>query len=94
MKDNNLKKVPYALVIGILNSAKPVFTRIEGTTVTMCHLVTDSGFVLGSGESCCLNPADFVQEYGEEAAEKNARINAENNVWHGEGYARAMGYVN
>lgn len=51
---------------------KTVFTRIEGTTITHCAIVLANGFSV-TGESACVDPANFDQKMGEEIAFKNAR---------------------
>ena len=52
-----------------------------------------NGFVIGSGFSACVNPADYNQELGEKYAIERALADAENNLWQCEGYARAMLYT-
>jgi hypothetical protein len=47
-----------------------VFTRI-GETVTHCRVVLDNGFSV-SGESACVNVANYNQQIGEKIAYDNA----------------------
>lgn len=60
------------------------YTRLEGTTKTFCHIfIGDSGFSV-TGESACLNPADFDETVGRDFAFKDAF----NKLWPLEGYHR------
>lgn len=60
------------------------YTRLEGTTKTFCHIfIGDSGFSV-TGESACLNPADFDEAVGRDFAFKDAF----NKLWPLEGYHR------
>lgn len=60
------------------------YTRLEGTTKTFCHIfIGDSGFSV-TGESACLNPADFDGAVGRDFAFKDAF----NKLWPLEGYHR------
>lgn len=88
-----VEKTPYDRVQVLLNSCIPIFTRVEGTTKTYCDLQMPNGFVIGSGFSACVNPADYNQELGEKYAKERALADAENNLWQCEGYARAMLYT-
>lgn len=88
-----VEKTPYDRVQTLLNSCTPIFTRVEGTTKTYCDLKMPNGFVIGSGFSACVNPADYNQELGEKYAKERALADAENNLWQCEGYARAMLYT-
>lgn len=61
------------------------FFRPEGCgTLTTCVLTMKNGLFI-TGESACLNPADFDAALGE----KYARENAFSKLWQLEGYARA-----
>lgn len=60
------------------------YTLVEGTTKTLCHIfIGDSGFSV-TGESACLNPADFDEVAGRDYAFKDAF----NKLWPLEGYHR------
>jgi len=60
------------------------YTRLAGTTKTFCHIfIGDSGFSV-TGESACLNPADFDETVGRDFAFKDAF----NKLWPLEGYHR------
>lgn len=60
------------------------YTRLAGTTKTFCHIfIGDSGFSV-TGESACLNPADFDEAVGRDFAFKDAF----NKLWPLEGYHR------
>src|SRR4051812_7890277 len=50
--------------------ANTTFTRI-GETVTHCRIVLDNGFSV-SGESACVNAANYNQQIGEKIAYDNA----------------------
>lgn len=57
------------------------YHRLDGTTVTICALTLRSGFVV-TGESACLDPANFDAAIGE----KIAYDNAVEKMWELEGY--------
>lgn len=57
------------------------YHRLDGTTVTICALTLRSGFVV-TGESACLDPANFDAEIGEQIAYANAF----EKLWQLEGY--------
>ena len=57
------------------------YHRLDGTTVTICALTLRSGFVV-TGESACLDPANFDATIGE----KIAYDNAVEKIWELEGY--------
>lgn len=60
------------------------YTRLEGTTKTFCHIfIGNDGFSV-TGESACLNPADFDEAVGRDFAFKDAF----NKLWPLEGYHR------
>lgn len=60
------------------------YTRLEGTTKTFCHIfIGDSGFSV-TGESACLNPADFDEAVERDLAFKDAF----HKLWPLEGYHR------
>lgn len=59
------------------------YTRLDGTTKTFAHVFIGEFSV--TGESACLNPADFDKELGE----KYAFENAFEKLWQLEGYHRA-----
>lgn len=49
-----------------------IYSRIEGTTITHCAIVLANGFSV-TGESACVDPAEFNEQTGREIAFKNAR---------------------
>lgn len=57
------------------------------TNVTVARAFLPSGFMVGRGESSCVDPANFDAEIGVEIAMDNARRNARENLWEFEGYA-------
>lgn len=52
-----------------------------GTTLTVCCLILDTGFTV-TGESACIDPANFDPETGR----RIARNEAINKLWQLEGY--------
>ena len=68
---------------------KTEYTRLEGTTKTFCHIFIGENFSI-TGESACLNPADFDEATGREYAYKDAF----SKLWQLEGYHRARCAVN
>lgn len=53
----------------------------EGTTTTHCMITVRNGFTF-TGESACVDPANFNKKLGEEIAYRNAF----NKIWSHEGY--------
>lgn len=47
------------------------YHRFEGTTVTICCLTLDNGFT-ATGESACVDPAEYVEALGKEIAYRAA----------------------
>lgn len=54
----------------------------EGSTLTVCCLTLKNGFTV-TGESACVDPANYNQELGESIAKKNAI----EKIWLVAGYA-------
>lgn len=53
------------------------YVRIEGSTVTICHLELDNGFSV-RGESACVDPLNYDEKIGQ----KIAWDNAFGKLWH------------
>jgi hypothetical protein len=62
---------------------KAEYTHLAGTTKTFCHIFVGDFSV--TGESACLNPADFDEVLGRQYAYKDAF----DQLWKLEGYHRA-----
>ena len=60
---------------------RAIFTRILGTTTTLCSLMLRNGFIV-NGESAAVSLENFDQEIGEKIARENAR----DKIWALEGY--------
>lgn len=88
-----LVKVEYNEVKALVALAKPIFTVIEGTSKTTCDLQMPNGYLIGSGESNCINPDDFNKELGEQMSYNRAVENAIQNTFRCEAYARVIGYT-
>lgn len=61
-----------------------IFLNPLGTTLTVCVIKLRNGFTV-TGESACVDPANYRREIGEKIAYDNAR----NKIWLLEGYALA-----
>jgi Phage protein (N4 Gp49/phage Sf6 gene 66) family len=59
------------------------FLRVPDSTVTICVLRLQNGFIV-LGHSACINPADFDQSLGENIAYEKAL----DQIWQLEGYRR------
>lgn len=57
------------------------YTRHESSTTTVCFLTLKSGFVV-TGQSACIDPANFNEEIGQRCAYDNAF----DKLWELEGY--------
>lgn len=60
---------------------KEQYHVFEGTTLTICCLTLRNGYTV-TGESACVNPANFIKATGE----KYAKEQAVNKIWMLEGY--------
>ena len=65
-------RVTPALLDREVAAGKVVFTKIEGTNITHCAIVLRNGFSV-TGESACVDPANFDEQIGRDIALKNAR---------------------
>jgi hypothetical protein len=63
-----------------------VFSVPEGTTSTFCHAYLGT-FLLDSGFSACVVPANFIKETGERISRADAENKAVQALWKLEGYA-------
>lgn len=79
-------KVSYQHITELLASLEYKFTRVEGTTKTICTAILPNGFMVGSGESACVVPEEFNQLLGEQYAKERAMADATNELWKLEGY--------
>ena len=60
---------------------KEQFFNLDGTTLTICLLTLQNGFVV-TGESACASPEKFNKEIGDRIAKENAV----HKIWALEGY--------
>lgn len=72
-------------ILGLIEEEQ--FHVFPGTTTTVCALKLTNGFVV-TGESACINPADFDAEMGQKIARENA-IQA---IWKVEGYRQKQAF--
>lgn len=70
-----LKRVKYAVV-----------QQPEGTTSTFVHAYLDGKFLLGTGFSACVDPANFNADIGLRIATADAQAKATSALWGFEGY--------
>jgi hypothetical protein len=86
MKPEDTAALPDRITIDHLNSiiVAEQFERPIGTTLTICILSLRNGFTV-TGESACVDPANFDKTKGEEIA----RANAFDKLWPLEGYLLA-----
>ena len=71
--ENFKKKGGFAITKEFLDSqiTSVKYFVIEGTTVTICHMMLDNGFSV-RGESACISAVNFDEEIGQRIAYKNA----------------------
>lgn len=68
--------------LDITNKIKDVeYVRVSNTTITFCILTLENGFTV-TGESACVDPANFSSEIGNRIAYQNAF----DKIWQLEGY--------
>lgn len=60
--------------------------HFPGTTAIVAAAVLPDGFVVATGYSACISPANFKAEIGERIAGDNARAAARSKLWELEGY--------
>lgn len=63
-----------------------VRSQPEGTTSTFMHAYLDNRFLLATGFSACVDPANFIQATGDRIAKEDAMNKAKNELWKLEGY--------
>lgn len=79
-------KVGYEHILKMVESLEYKFAFVEGTTATVCKAVLPNGFIVGHGESACVDPNEFNKEIGMKFAKERAVENATNELWKLEGY--------
>lgn len=60
--------------------------HFPGTTTTIAVAMLPDGFVVATGHSACISPANFKRHIGEQIASDNARAAARAKLWELEGY--------
>lgn len=75
---------------GILSTGVASFFTLEGTNYTVAVIHFADGWS-ESGQSVCVNPADFNQELGESLSKAAAMKNAEAHYWPTIGYMAMIG---
>ena len=81
-----MNKVPVQHIEGLKTKLEYKFTRVEGTTITVCHAFLPNGFMVGVGESACIDPAEFDEDLGRKYAKERAEKDATITLWQLEGY--------
>ena len=81
-----MNKVSPDLINAQVDSLTFSYARIGGSTVTVCCAFLPNGFQVGTGESACVDPANYDQALGEKYAKERAVANARNKLWELEGY--------
>ncbi len=79
-----------AFVQAILATATHVYNQLPGTNYTVCVSTFADGWSM-TGQSVCVDPADFNQELGETIARDNAISDAETHYWRTSGYLAMIG---
>ena len=79
-----------AAVMTLVSSGKSVYHQLPNTNYTVCVLTFDDGWSV-TGESVCVDPADFNQATGEGIARDNAINDAETHYWRVFGYMAMVG---
>lgn len=79
-------KVEASHVQSMSDSLSFKFERIGDSTVTVCCAFLPNGFQVATGESACVDPANYDQELGEKYAKERAVKIAGDKIWELEGY--------
>lgn len=74
----------------IIATGKSVFNQLPNTNYTICVTTFEDGWSV-TGQSVCVDPADFNQELGERIALDNAVQDAETHYWRTSGYLAMIG---
>ena len=83
MKQN---KVEFEHINALVGSLSFMFSRIGDSTVTVCCAFLPNGFQVSTGESSCVDPANYDQDLGEKYAKERAINAAKDKLWDLEGY--------
>lgn len=75
---------------GILSTGVASFFPLEGTNYTIAKVTFADGWSV-TGQSVCVDPADFNQELGDSFAKADAMKNAEAHYWPTIGYMAMIG---
>lgn len=81
----NQTKVEFTHIQTMASSLSYEYAKI-GAKTTVCCAFLPCGFQVASGESACVDPANYDQELGEKYAKERAEANAINKLWELEGY--------
>lgn len=81
-----MNKVPYEHIQKMMSTLDFQFERIGDSTVTVCCAFLPNGFQVSTGESACVDPANYDQALGEKFARERAIAAAESKLWELEGY--------
>ena len=86
-----MEKVTAEHLESLIKSVTYYRVEIDGkpTNMTQCYIELVNGFIL-TGESSCLNAADYNKDLGEDYAYNEAFAK----MWQLEGYHRAMSHAN
>lgn len=79
-------RVDFKHIQNMIDSLEYKFTVVDGTTITFCVATLPNGFVVGRGESACVDPNNFDKALGEKFAQERAEQDAINKLWELEGY--------
>lgn len=72
-------------VDSILATAEFVYNQLPNTNYTICVATFEDGWSV-TGQSVCVDPADFNKEKGESIARENALNDASTHYWRVAGY--------
>lgn len=82
-------KVSKEHIDNLLSKCTLHYNRLHGTT-TICQVVLPNGFMVATGMSGCIDPANFDEKLGRKYAKQNALKAAEDKLWEMEGYRMIM----
>ena len=83
MNHTNTPELPRKITLGDIQAKviKATYTRVPDTTLTICVLTLENGFIV-TGQSACLDLKEFNAAVGEQIAHNEAI----DKIWDLEGY--------
>lgn len=89
MTTPNENRITPERIDALANSLIYKASRVPDTTTTLCVAMLPNGFVVSTGMSACVDPANFDEVKGVKYAMEDAQKKAIDKLWELEGYVLA-----